>query len=703
MTTNSAALGEPPASSLPSGPWGVRSWVVTGGDVQQIDQGQLLASIAATSHDCILSIDIEGTILWASPATEQVLGWRPEDLAGSELALVTPRDGGDLHAAYLQRLLDGERVQPFLDAGVKRDGSTFKASITLGPVHDAAGEVIGVTVILRDVTAELSEHRELAQALETSRAHFEQVPTPQALLDLRGHLDSVNLAWCELFGHAEDYFADCDVLSLVHPMDQRNTAEHFASLRTGAIDSVSYQGIFRDADGQSLSLLLDATLLREADGTPYAIAASARDLTVVDEARRAAAVQASLYEALGRRSWDTAIVVDEHLTLTYVTPSVVQILGYDPSEVLSTAGWEYVHPADAPRVAEVLQRVLAEPRRTERFVLRLRDNEGRWRWTEETVTNCLDDPDIRGLVANLRDITEQVQTEEALRLSEALHRAMVETAQEGIMAMGPDGTTTFANETMAQILGRPLDELYGADTLCLLGLERWEPGPGRFEVCFAHPGGEERILEVSRRALNSAVSESLGSLVMVSDVTEARRTERTLRRQALHDPLTGLPNRYLFLDRLETAAARQERSEGRGTAVLFLDLDRFKPINDGHGHEVGDEVMREVAARLAQAVRATDTVGRLGGDEFAIICEDTDEAAAVLVAARILGDLRRPIQKRGDEHHIGVSIGVAVCPPHEFSELVRRADGAMYRAKQLGGGRITVARPDDVPEADLTC
>ena len=667
--------------------------------MQQIDPGPLLASIAATSHDCILSVDIGGRIVWASPATFDVLGWRPEDLAGSELAVVAPREGGDLHAAYLHQLLDGERVAPFLDAGVRRDGSTFKASITLGPVHDANGEVTGVTVILRDVTAELGEQRELAQALEASRAHFEQTPTPQALLDLRGHPDSVNPAWCELFGHAADHFAGRDLLALVHPTDLHNAEERLDALRTGGLESLSYRGMFQDADGRCLSLLLDATLLREADGTPYAIAVSASDRTVVDDARRTAAVQASLYEALGRRSWDTAIVLDEDLTLTYVTPSVVQLLGHQPGDVLSTAGVDHVHPADVPRVGEVLERVLAEPRHTERFVLRLRDSEGRWRWTEETVTNCLDDPDIRGLVANLRDITEQVQTEEALRLSEALHRAMVETAQEGILAMAPDGTTTFANETAAQILGRSLDELYGGDTLAQLGLPGWESGSGRFEVTYRHPDGRERILEGSVSPLNSPAPEPLGSLVMVSDVTEARLVELTLRRQALHDSLTGLPNRYLFLDRLETAAARHQRSDGRGTAVLYLDLDRFKPVNDGHGHDVGDGLLQDVAERLAGAVRATDTVGRLGGDEFAIICEDTDEQAAVLVAAKILGELRKPFRRQGDEHEISVSIGVAVSPPHDFDDLVRRADGAMYRAKQLGGGRIAVARPEDVSDA----
>lgn len=673
-----------------------------GGTVHEFDQGQLLASIAAMSSDCILSLDRDATIVWASPATQQVLGWRPEDLAGSDISVVTPRGGDLVTAANLEQLLAGARVEPFTDTGIKRNGSAFKAAVTLGPVYSADGEVTGVTVVLRDVTAELSEKRETQQALELARAQFEQMPVPQALLDLRGHLESVNAAWCDLFACPEDDFADCDILSLVHPMDVRNAAELFASLRTGVLESASYQGLFRDSDEGSLPLLIDAMLLREADGSPYAIAVSARDVSVVEDARRALAVQENLYEALGRRSWDAAVVINADLVIAYVTPSVARMLGYEIDEVLSKIGFEYVHPEDVDQARLAIERLLAQPRLVERLVVRLRDKQQRWRWIESAVSNCLDDPDIRGLVANVRDITEQVATDEALRLSEALHRAMVETAQQGITAIAPDGTTLFVNEHMSRILGVEQSRFCGSDVLALLATEGCvsrpdvsRSGQERYEVTYDHPVKGERILGIARSQLNRDSAPTLGFLVTVDDVTEARHAERALRRQALHDPLTGLPNRYLFLDRLEAAGRRHERSPGRGTAVLYLDLDGFKPVNDGHGHETGDDLLREIALRLVSAVRATDTVGRLGGDEFAVVCEDSDQETALLVANRIQEAFGEQVLVAGASFTVGLSIGVGLSPPHPVEGLVGCADRAMYRAKQLGGGKVVLAGAGD--------
>ena len=655
-----------------------------GGTMREIDQGQLLASIAATLHDCILSLDVDGSVQWASPATKGVLGWPPEDLAGRELATVFP--GGAQRHGAIRRLLAGERVEPFVEAGVRRDGSAFKAQLTLGPVHAPDGEITGVIVVLRDVTAQLSEQRELAQALEMSRAHFDQAATPQAILDLDGHLESVNPAWCELFGHGEAWFAECDLLDLVHPVDTEQVVARLQRLRDGEVDSISYRGQFRDADGQDLTLLLDASLLRDAAGTPYAIAAwaSAEDPTALE-----------LSEVLSLRAWDTAVVLDAELAITFVAGAVSRMLGYDRDALINHLGWEYVHPGDADVIAGLLDRLHREPGRSQDAVVRVRDAEGHWRSVEVTATNRLADPDVQGYVANLRDVTERVRSEEELRLSEALHRAMVESTQEGILATSPDGLVIFANETAALVLGGPVDRLYGEDPVRLLGLHHEtrvdaDGGLEAHEVVYRRPDGVERTLRVSRRPLNSR-NDRLGSLVSVTDVTDARHAESVLRSRALHDPLTGLPNRYLFTDRLETAAARHERTPGRGTAVLFLDVDRFKRVNDGFGHQAGDSLLREIGSRLLASIRSTDTVSRLGGDEFAVICEDTGADEAGVVAERILAAFVPPVVVDGTEHQVSVSVGIALAPPYPFDEVVRRADEAMYGAKQAGGGRVGVA------------
>src|SRR6478735_148632 len=624
----------------------------SGGMMREIDEGRLLTSIAAASDDCMLSLDDRGAILWASPATEHVLGWRPDELPGRGLDELFARDGAELRDVALSRVLAGDRVQPFVETGLRRDNTPFKVQVTLGPVPGSHGHPAGAVVILRDVTAFLREQRELALALEMSRAHFDQAITAQAILDLNGKLDSANPAWCELFGRGEGWFADSNLAELMHPDDVTGFDAALLRLRAGGVESISHRGRFRDAEGHDLPLVLDAALLREPNGTPYAVAASVREAGPEDDPQ-------PLTEVLHRRGWDTAAILDEDLTLTFVSAALDRLLGYDPEDQSPHLGWEFVHPTDVTTVVDLLARLLAEPNRQDRSVLRLLDAHGQWRWAEVTAANCLADPEIRGLVANINDITEQVRTEEALRVSEALHRAMVETAPEGIMATSPEGTVLFANVTAAEIIGRPVAEMYGQTPLKLFGLADDADDAEVHDVVHQLPDGRERTLQVSLRPLNSR-NNRLGSLITLSDVTDARQAERALLRRALHDPLTALPNRYLFLDRLETAAARARRYEGRETAVLFIDLDAFKQVNDTFGHETGDDMLREVALRLQASVRATDTVGRLGGDEFAVICEDTGVGEALIVAHRILDAFAAPVRVEDTDHEASLSIGVAL-------------------------------------------
>ncbi|MGA7673019.1 MAG: GGDEF domain-containing protein, partial [Nitrolancea sp.] len=168
-----------------------------------------------------------------------------------------------------------------------------------------------------------------------------------------------------------------------------------------------------------------------------------------------------------------------------------------------------------------------------------------------------------------------------------------------------------------------------------------------------------------------------------------------LQHQAFHDPLTGLPNRALFSDRLEHATARTMRG-GSSVAVLFLDLDGFKRINDLHGHAVGDLLLKAASGRIQDTVRAGDTVARLGGDEFVVLLEDLVELdVAQQVAHRLTSNLARPFIMSDMVYTISVSIGISFCPTGESlsGDLLREADRAMYQAKATGTGRYEVFQP----------
>jgi diguanylate cyclase (GGDEF)-like protein len=186
-----------------------------------------------------------------------------------------------------------------------------------------------------------------------------------------------------------------------------------------------------------------------------------------------------------------------------------------------------------------------------------------------------------------------------------------------------------------------------------------------------------------------------------TDVTDRKKAEHELERQTLHDPLTGLPNRALLLDRLEQAL-RTARRLSTPLALLVMDLDRFKEINDRFGHHAGDLLLDEVADRITSDLRQTDTVARLGGDEFALILPGADQAGAGRVAQKIIAALQRPFEIEGDAHEISVSIGIAVSPQHgeDVGTLLRRADIAMYVAKRTPGGSAVYAQQDDPEGSD---
>ncbi len=328
-----------------------------------------------------------------------------------------------------------------------------------------------------------------------------------------------------------------------------------------------------------------------------------------------------------------------------------------------------------------------------------------------------------GLIGQLRERVARVRAQaagrgrlEALRESEQHFRSLVQHAPDLIVLVDAAGTPRYVSPAIERVLGYPAGQVAGCYDRSLLHpddvararryfaeIVRRPGNTPAVELRARHRDGSWRCLEVVGN--NLLADPSVGSIVFSArDVTERKRLEEELAHQALHDSLTGLPNRVLLMDRLSHALARAGR-EGQRVAVLFLDLDRFKTVNDSLGHDAGDELLAAVAQRLRGCLRAEDTAARLGGDEFVVLLASLSDAGeAIQVAERIVERLETPFRVGGREVRISTSVGIALSQPAEGRpiDLLREADGAMYRAKARGVGCYALADRDWHPSfADL--
>jgi diguanylate cyclase (GGDEF)-like protein/PAS domain S-box-containing protein len=457
--------------------------------------------------------------------------------------------------------------------------------------------------------------------------------------------------------------------------------------------------------------------LREGEGDVVAIAVAAALIVVLVLARtgrlmvdmgalraaeaRVRASETALKEAqqlagLGSWSWD--------LTSDEVTWSqeLYRIFGLPPGEQNASFDMfqRLLHPDDRQRVLELVERArtagtgfacehrVVRPDGTVR-VLQARG---------EVHADAAGRPAT--MVGTAQDVTDRTRAQEAAqRLA-----AIVQSSSDAIYSVAADMTVTTWNAAAERLLGRPAAEMLGQPIASVWPPEHFELNRSMFERALAgevitdvdtiqlHRDGTPVAVTVSWSPIKDDAGAIVGVSVIARDITQRRQLEEQLVRQALHDPLTGLPNRALFADRLEHALARGRRP-GVTVAILVIDLDGFKDINDSLGHDAGDDLLTIAGMRLQGHARPGDTVARLGGDEFGVLLEDIAAAEAVRSAEALLQGLATPIVLRDRDLTPTASIGVAIAAGEDADTLLRNADTAMYAAKRQGKGRYALFEP----------
>ncbi len=464
-----------------------------------------------------------------------------------------------------------------------------------------------------------------------------------------------------------------------------------------------------------------------------------------DRAREVLGESEARFRAYVQHSSDVVGVVDVLGMITYVSPSVQVVFGFEPGDLLGRPILEMIHPDDVDRASEAIASLADRPFESATVELRCRHVDGSWRWAETTCTNQMHEPAVRGVVGNFRDVTERRRIEalgarETQVLERILSGAPIPQTLHGLLEAVEDfigdGSATirlydgdagelhrvaaptlpaaFIAEMDVRLAEQASDaeHVYNArfEPLIIADIEDNPPFPemGELRQLAAAHGfrafwsvpirtpDDARLLGMLAIYLRNArnpsdaersMMERVRSLVSIA-LDRAAHTQ-LLGHLALHDTLTDLPNRALAVQRLDAALARI--GDGRTmVAVLFFDLDRFKIINDGFGHDTGDELLVAVGRRLAAAIRRDDTVARFGGDEFVVVCENlTDLGQVEEVAERAIWALSQPFALAHAEVVISASLGIAITrrATDRAASLLRDADAAMYRAKSRGGAR----------------
>ena len=644
-----------------------------------------------------------GEVSWSGEVF-RIYGFAPDEFVPTldKLIEVVHPDDQELVVKRIQAALRENEPYDFEHRIVRPDGEVRVVHRRAEVVFDEEGEPLRMVGTVQDITEGKQAEEKLEQLNRYNELILNSAGEGIYGLDLQGKTTFVNPAAVRLTGWDAEELIGRHQHEMIHHTKSDGTpypseeCPIYTALNDGTIHRVTDE-VFWRKDGTSFPVEYVSTPIRERGEIVGAVVLF-EDITERKQAEEKLQESEKRFRSLIRNATDLITVLGEDGTIHYESPTVERILGYLPEERIGNNAFDYLHPDDEDSSKATFAEALENPGQVQPPVeFRLRHKDGSWRCMETTRTNLLNDPAVKGVVANSRDITERRRTEEALRESEERFRTAFEDAPIGVALVGLDRSHLRVNRAYCEMLGYTEEELLAKPHPEIIHPDDREESADRIQGILVQ-GAEPYALERRYFHADGRVVWSLSNISLVrdsegepshfvclhEDITERKELEQQLRHQAFYDSLTDLPNRLLFLDRLGHALAREGR-EGGPVAVLLLDLDDFKDVNDSLGHDAGNAVLIEVAMRLRACMRPGDTVGRIFGDEFAILLEaPAGEEEAKRVAQRIEERLREPFRVEGHEVFVKASVGITLGESAEDKpdDVLRQADLAMYETKR---------------------
>jgi diguanylate cyclase (GGDEF)-like protein/PAS domain S-box-containing protein len=606
--------------------------------------------------------------------------------------------------AYVKESLEGVQVAtpPLLydPARVGREGSPRWLEAYVYPVEDEGGGVLEMVLVIEDVTGREEVREELEKSEERFRAMVSNASDIVTVLEPDGTILYDSPAVERVLGYTPDERIGENAFGYVHPDDLGTVREVCAEVaRRGGPLTVEYRHRHKDGSSWRYVESVGSKPSGRLGEWSEAIVINTRDVTD----RVLAEEKLRLKDRAVSESSNAIIITDPSQPdnpLVYVNPAFVRDTGYTAEEAIGR-NCRFLQGTDRDQPAINELRIAVREERECTVVVRNYRKDGSLFYNQISIYPVRDeDGRLANYVGVQDDITERVLAEEELRLK---NRA-IDASFNGIQIAGPyeeGNPILYVNPHWESMTGYTQQEVLGRNPHFLQGSDRDQPDARRLRGALEEGREWFGVLRNYRKDGALFYNEMYVSPVrddgkithwvgVHNDITERKGMEEQLTYQAFHDSLTGLPNRALFKDRLDQALGRADRL-GSTVAILYMDLDNFKYVNDSLGHEAGDELLIGVAERLRWSVRPGDTAARLGGDEFAVLLEEVGGAEdATKVAGRIAEELREPLAIRGQDVFASASIGVASSARGRAGDLLRDADAAMYEAKREGKNRYKV-------------